>query len=129
MKHLIFFLIRKLFSLTSSPPKGMYKLSQILKRLIFFDKYYLVPLNNFDIYVCPSHTIGIQIIKDKFYERKISEIILNSINNGFSFVDIGANIGYHTLLAASAMMKSDLEKHIFAIEPHIDFFRIPKKKL
>ena len=127
MKHLILFLIRKLFSFTISPPKGMYRLSKIVKRLIFYDKYYLVPLNTFDIYVCPSHTIGMQIIKDNFYEREISEIISNSINNGFSFIDIGANIGYHTLLAASAMMKSNKEKHIFSIEPHIDFFKILKK--
>tara|TARA_Y100001958_G_scaffold133414_1_gene103518 strand:+ start:331 stop:1221 length:891 start_codon:yes stop_codon:yes gene_type:complete len=128
MKKKIFFSLKRiLLLLIITPPRGMFRLSRLLKKLIIDEKYYLIALHNFDIYVCPSHTIGNQIIRDKFYEKEISEIITYFINRGFNFIDMGANIGYHTLLAASNSLKSNKGRNIFAIEPDVELFDILKK--
>lgn len=128
MKRYLFFSLKRiLILLIITPPRGMFRLSRLLKRLIIDDKYYFIALHDFDIYVCPSHTIGKQIIKDKFYEREISEIITYFVIRGFNFIDMGANIGYHTLLAASNSLKSNNSTHIFSIEPHDELFDILKK--
>ena len=49
------------------------------------------------------------------------------MKSGYSFIDAGANVGVHTLLAAS-MRKDDSQK-IFSFEPQEDIFEILKKNI
>jgi len=56
-----------------------------------------------------------QTIKKRgFYDRKGSAIIKNALKKGDVFIDVGAHIGYFSLLAAS---KVGNEGHVFAFEP------------
>ena len=49
------------------------------------------------------------------YEPKATEMLLNSLEPGAVFVDIGANTGYFTVLAA---LRVDSAGHVFAFEPN-----------
>ncbi|MBK9593250.1 MAG: FkbM family methyltransferase [Crocinitomicaceae bacterium] len=49
------------------------------------------------------------------YEPEIAQYISKKVSDGFSFIDIGANAGYYSLLAASKA--KDPSQVIVAIEP------------
>ena len=51
---------------------------------------------------------------NKNYEEDVKKIFLSKINEGDIVIDVGANIGYFSLLAAK---KIDSKGKIFAIEP------------
>ena len=53
-------------------------------------------------------------VNSKFYEQETTEIISKSIRTGMTFVDIGANSGYFSLLVSSILGTAG---KIFAIEP------------
>jgi len=60
------------------------------------------------------------------YEIKELEIIKNEINLGDKVIDVGANIGYHTLLFARLVGNSG---KVYAFEPDPDNFQILKKNI
>jgi len=55
-----------------------------------------------------------QIENDRFWEQEETDFLKSVINPGDIFVDVGANIGYFTMLAANLVGASG---HIFAVEP------------
>ena len=120
-RHILFYFLRAIFKFCKSPPRGFFKVSKVFKQLIFKERYFLVPLPRFDIYVCPTHLIGNEIIIKKEFEPEISEIIKDFVSQGFDFVDVGANIGYHTLVAASS--RTNKTQKVIAFEPQRDIFR------
>jgi FkbM family methyltransferase len=62
----------------------------------------LVELPNFKIYASPGDTfIGRVIIRSGEYEPHVAQIFHQSLRPGMVVLDIGANIGYFSLLAAS----------------------------
>lgn len=64
----------------------------------------LVDLGTFQIYVRPDDfLIGSLIAEHKTYEPAVSAALLKILKPGSVFVDIGANVGYFALLAASAL--------------------------
>lgn len=69
----------------------------------------------FKMFVDPRDQIISRAIKKRgFYDKKGSTIIKNSLKKGDVFIDVGAHIGYFSLLAAS---KIGDEGHVFAFEP------------
>ena len=52
------------------------------------------------VWICPAHTMGTQIFFNGVYEPVIIRIVRKFVGAGYSFVDVGANIGLHTLAAA-----------------------------
>jgi FkbM family methyltransferase len=60
------------------------------------------------------------------YERYETELMLRQIKNGDVVVDVGANIGYYTLLMAKKVGKSG---KVYAIEPEKNNFEILKKNV
>lgn len=60
------------------------------------------------------------------YEIKESEIVKNEINSGDNVIDIGANIGYYTLLFARLVGKNG---KVYAFEPDPYNFQILKKNI
>lgn len=86
------------------------KLSQVvLNKMIFF-------------YRSDDKVIGQRIALGK-YEQYETKILLSQINNQSVVVDVGANIGYYTLLAAK------IAKKVYAFEPDKDSFLILKKNV
>jgi FkbM family methyltransferase len=78
----------------------------------------LVELEGFKIFVRRNDFyIGAPIARDRMYESHISDQLRTLLKPGDVFVDIGANIGYFTMMGASVVGPHG---HIFAFEPLSD---------
>lgn len=76
----------------------------------------LVQLPDFQIYAMMNdNTVGHEMILNKRWEEHITSVFLKTIKNGDVFIDIGANIGYFSLLAASILKGSG---KVIAFEPN-----------
>lgn len=62
----------------------------------------------------PLDWIGSHLMLWKNYEAELSAIILKFVKPGSVFLDIGANVGYFTLLAAKTV---GISGHVYSIEP------------
>jgi len=78
-------------------------------------RMYEVPLLEGKVWVRPGSPIPDEVILTGQYEPAIAEIIRAFTRGGFDYVDVGANVGLHTVAAAFAR-KSDSQR-IFAFEP------------
>jgi FkbM family methyltransferase len=77
----------------------------------------LVELPFFNIYVRPSDfSVGANIAATKTYEPEVTELFQEIVQPGCYILDIGANIGYFTLLAAARVGEAG---KVFAVEPNI----------
>ena len=75
----------------------------------------LVDLPGFQIYVRKNDNfIGAVIAREKGYEAHVTRLLSSMLSKGDTFVDIGANIGYFSLLAASRV---GLDGRVIAFEP------------
>lgn len=76
----------------------------------------LVELPDFKLYVRLNDiSIGAGIARDKSYETHVSHVLEELLSPGMTFVDVGANIGYFSLLAAARVGP---EGRVFAFEPN-----------
>jgi FkbM family methyltransferase len=76
----------------------------------------LIELENFKIYAMTNDTaVGQTIINTKSYEPHLTDAIVKHLKSGDVFLDLGANIGYFTLLAAS-IVKDDGK--VISFEPN-----------
>ena len=67
----------------------------------------LVPLDDFDLYVHEfDWDIGEEIIRTRQYEPHVTAFLRQHLRKGMTFVDVGANIGYFVLLAATLVGSS-----------------------
>lgn len=92
--------------------KASDKVKQLIKAS-FGNNKLLLKYRNFDIYLGVNNSIQSNIIFNNYNEEFILGIIEKYIKLNYSFVDIGANIGVHTLTAASINSKAE----IFSFEP------------
>lgn len=77
----------------------------------------LVTLDEFSIYVSPGDlAVGAVIQQTRNYEPHISNEFRRVLRPGMTVLDVGANIGYYTMLAASAVGK---EGCCLAVEPNV----------
>ncbi|HWP47211.1 MAG TPA: FkbM family methyltransferase [Candidatus Limnocylindrales bacterium] len=64
-------------------------------------KYVLVELDNFKLYVSPDDwAVGRTILEKREYEPHVTATLRKILEPGMVFVDVGANIGYFSLMAA-----------------------------
>ena len=61
-----------------------------------------------------------------YYEKQVTKYICSQLHPGMDFVDIGANIGYYTLIAAKRLFASD---RVHAFEPDNDNFERLKRNV
>jgi FkbM family methyltransferase len=81
-----------------------------------------VDLSTFSMFVSPEDTfIGQQLLHTKSYEDHVSRIFRERLAPGMAVLDIGANIGYFSLLAASIVGAAG---KVFAFEPSADNVRL-----
>jgi len=83
-------------------------------------RYYKVPYLGHEIFICPAHSMGKKIFNDGVYEPAIINAIQIFVQHGYSFVDIGANVGLHTLAAAFA--RSSEDQFFDSFEPELQLF-------
>jgi FkbM family methyltransferase len=86
----------------------------------------LVQLPEFKIYVRPDDFIGSWIAIAKSYEPHVTQGLRRYLKPGVCFLDIGANIGYFTLLAAALVGKRG---RVLAFEPRPDNCALLRKSL
>ena len=67
----------------------------------------LVALDGFELYVYEHDwDIGEHIIETRQYEPQVTAFLKRHLQEGMTFVDVGANIGYFTLMAATLVGRS-----------------------
>jgi FkbM family methyltransferase len=62
----------------------------------------------------PNSYTGLRYIEAGLYERAVSQLFRNFIKPGMTVVDLGANIGYYTLLASNLSGKTG---RVYSFEP------------
>jgi FkbM family methyltransferase len=88
---------------------------QMWGRRFDLDKAQLVDLKGFALYVMPNDYIGASIIKSKVYEPHVTRQIERLLKRGDVFLDIGANMGYFSMLASKIV---DAGGKVLAFEPN-----------
>ena len=77
-----------------------------------------VELEGFRIWVRPSDPhIGLPIARDRSYEPHVTRAVRSRLRPGDTFVDVGANVGYFSLLAATLVGEHG---RVIAFEPRAD---------
>jgi FkbM family methyltransferase len=74
-----------------------------------------VQLDGYSIYIRPGDPISDLIARDRQYEPNVTRVFHKHLKPGMTFIDIGANIGFFTLLAAHIVGKAG---KVFAFEPN-----------
>jgi FkbM family methyltransferase len=79
-------------------------------------EHVLVDLGDYKMYVSPSDVeVGAHIYRERKYESHVTEQIRRVLTPGMYFLDIGANIGYFSLLAANLVGRKG---RVLCFEPY-----------
>jgi FkbM family methyltransferase len=88
---------------------------QMWGRVFDLRKKQLIRLDGFSLFVMPNDYIGRSIRETRIYEPHVTSVIRSTLKEGDVFLDVGANIGYFTLLASSIVKESG---RVIAFEPN-----------
>src|SRR5262250_1998178 len=98
-----------------------------LQRFVFIRRPILLRLPDFKIYVrLDDWAIGARIAVRRTHEPHVTRVMCALLQPGAVMVDIGANIGYYTLLAAARVGSTG---KVIAFEPSIDNCALLHKSL
>ena len=89
------------------------ELAELLKGLLGIS-YREVRVGERTFWLDPASNFGHRLITETFYEPEVTAKILGLLGPGDTFVDLGANEGYFSLLASERVGEGG---HVFAIEP------------
>lgn len=89
--------------------------AQMWGRVFDLNQKQLIQLEGFSLYVMPDDYIGASIIATQTYEPHVTKVIRGVLSEGDTFLDLGANIGYFSMLASS-IVKNDGK--VLAFEPN-----------
>jgi len=84
-----------------------------------------IPLNLKLKVLTKDACLGIYLLMGKSYEPQTTELFLKNIKTFSKIVDIGANVGYYTLLAAKKCTKGI----VYAFEPDLENFNLLKENI
>lgn len=117
LRSVIYYYFKLLKLLNSHNILGSWRLYKISKKILIKDNlYWPVPYFEGWIEVCPAHSMGNRIFFGSLYEEESIKLIRTLVNKGFSFIDVGANIGLHTI--AAGLSRHNPEQSIVAFEPN-----------
>lgn len=71
------------------------------------------------VWVCPNHSIGNEVVNAGTYEPSCMAVIKRFSQAGFSYVDVGSNIGLHLLQACESSSNPAAAFHGFEPEPRM----------
>lgn len=91
--------------------------------VVLITKDYLL-VNGFKMYTDPTDSLELR--SNKIFEKFEVELVKNEIDEGDIVLDLGANIGYYTLIFSKIVGK---DGHVFAFEPDPNNFAILKKNI
>jgi FkbM family methyltransferase len=75
----------------------------------------LVELDDFGLYVMPDDYVGSAIAANKTYEPHVTKVLRRELRSDDVFLDIGANVGFFTMLAWSMLKKTG---KVISVEPN-----------
>lgn len=84
-------------------------------RVFDLSKKQCVTLEGFKLYVMPNDYIGAGIMSSGTYEPHVSQLLRRHLKEGDVFLDLGANVGYFSMLASSLV---GLEGKVISFEPN-----------
>lgn len=108
---------------------GIYRFKPLVNKLYFLICDYLPGKNKpievlgSKMYIGSISTSGVShsLLFNHVYEKMETDLFMNSVNDGMVVVDIGANIGYYSLIAAKLVGNSG---KVYAFEPEPDNYRL-----
>jgi FkbM family methyltransferase len=89
--------------------------SQMTGRTYDLRKSRRVDLGDFSLFVMPNDYIGSSILSSKAYEPHVTKQIRSILRNGDVFLDLGANLGFFTMMASSILKTTG---KVIAFEPN-----------
>ena len=96
-----------------------------LKRILLIKRSYYNINNNY-WFLDPVSNFGFRLLNDNYYEPEMTEQILGALNEGDSFIDLGANEGYFSILASKKVGK---EGKVYCIEPQQRLWEVILKNI
>jgi FkbM family methyltransferase len=108
-------------------PWFLYRPRQIVRRLLFAVRPPSSTSSTVDtswggrVIVDPTRAIGRSIVTTGLFDLTVSEVLARLIDAGDTVIDAGANVGYMTVLAATAAGRGG---RVLAFEPHPDLFAV-----
>ncbi len=90
-------------------PRGKVFVARTLTRLLGRAIY---EVNSINLELDPTSSIDKKLISGKGHDETVTDLILDRLRDGGIFIDVGANIGYFSLLAARLH-----NVHVLAFEP------------
>ncbi len=88
-------------------------LAELLKKLFRVRRRVVKAAHGCRFWIDPASHFGFHTLRDGVYERNQTELALRLLRPGDTFIDIGANEGYFSILASSAVGAG----HVHCIEP------------
>jgi len=102
--------------------RGYWRVPRFIKGLVH-NRYVKAPyLNGDTIWVCPNHPMDKVVFSGAVYEPQTIKIIQDFMRAAFSFVDVGANIGLHTVAAGRCLCAA--HQQLVAFEPEPFLFKV-----
>ncbi len=80
--------------------------------------------NGCTFYLDPASNFGMRLLKDGNYEPACTDAILGLLKEGDTFIDLGANEGYFSILASK---KVGMNGKVFSIEPQQRLWEVIQK--
>lgn len=121
LKEILFTIFKSLIKPLSGLGIGRIKIIKvILSYLVFFFRDSAITVDGFKMYICQyfkteiMDEYGMDFLFSGKWEPYTSKLFINEITKGMTVVDVGANIGYFTLLGSSSL--GDKGK-VYAFEP------------
>lgn len=125
--RLKYYVLRKLWDIANllSTIRGMHHIRKLIRKVFFEDKYIRTPYFSGSVFVCPTHIMDETVFRGKIHEPELTKLIQTFTKSGYSFIDVGANIGLHTVVAASS--KHGESQSFFAFEPDPAMYSLLEK--
>src|SRR5437016_989886 len=82
--------------------RGSWRLKKLVQRQCANRYIQVSYLNLGSVWVCPDQPMGREIFWNGVYEPNVAALIHEYIGHRFSFVDVGANQGFHSIVAAKS---------------------------
>ncbi|CAN5374233.1 hypothetical protein BH09BAC3_BH09BAC3_13050 [soil metagenome] len=101
------------------------ELAYIVKKLLFIKRRDFA-INQNVFFLDPVSDLGIRLLATNTYEPEIEQLILSTLKEGDTFVDLGANEGYFSVLASKKVGNAG---KVFAIEPQERLWNVVIKNI
>lgn len=128
MKKKLFLILKKLVNYFSTSKLGKIPFLKTIHDFCYYNtKPTSVIVNGYKLFINPKDKVLSDVlIRDNIWESMETNYFLSKIKKGNIILDIGANIGYYTLLFSKLVGSKG---KVFSFEPDPDNFRILSKNV